>query len=70
MCAGRAADASRTCPATGAGATVDGHRVAVGNQRLMDREGSTSGRSPRGERSSPKAGRTVVIVAIEGRAAG
>ena len=30
---------SRTCPATARIATVDGHRVAVGNRRLMEREG-------------------------------
>jgi P-type Cu2+ transporter len=56
-------------PGHGALATVDGHRVAVGNGRLMEREhvdmGALSGR--RDELAA--GGQTVVHVAVDGRAA-
>ncbi len=54
----------------GALATVDGHRLAVGNTRLLEREHvSLDGL---GERAATFAetGRTVVHVAVDGRAAG
>ncbi len=57
-------------PGYGAAAQVDGHRVAVGNRRLMDTEDTRLGEL--GERRDELAagGRTAVIVAIDGRAAG
>jgi Cu2+-exporting ATPase len=57
-------------PGHGAVATVDGHRVAVGNLRLMAREGVQAGEL--GERGDVLAagGRTAVLVAVDGRAAG
>ena len=57
-------------PGHGAIATVDGHRVAVGNRRLMDREKVELGAlaDPLSRMSSD--GRTVVIAAVDGKAAG
>jgi Cu2+-exporting ATPase len=56
-------------PGQGAVATVDGHRVAVGNPRLMERERiGLDGLGARREQMSAE-GRTVVMVAIDGRAA-
>jgi Cu2+-exporting ATPase len=56
-------------PGHGALASVNGHRVAVGNQRLMAREkiglGGLDGK--RNEMASE--GRTVVVIAVDGRAA-
>jgi Cu2+-exporting ATPase len=56
-------------PGHGALASVDGHRVAVGNARLMAREGI--GLDGLESKRSPMAaeGRTVVVVAVDGRAA-
>ena len=57
-------------PGHGAVATVDGHRVAIGNRRLMDAEGvSLDGLGPRRDRLAAN-GRTAVIVAVDGRAVG
>jgi P-type Cu2+ transporter len=55
-------------PGHGALASVDGHRVAVGNARLMAREriGLDGLDSKRDEMASE--GRTVVVVAVDGRA--
>jgi P-type Cu2+ transporter len=54
----------------GAVATVDGHRVAIGNRRLMDAEGvSLDGVGPRRDQLAAN-GRTAVIVAVDGRAVG
>src|SRR5262245_24021462 len=54
----------------GAVATVDGHRVAIGNRLLMEAEGiSLDGLGPRRDQLAAS-GRTVVIVAVDGRAAG
>jgi Cu2+-exporting ATPase len=56
-------------PGHGAVATVDGHRVAVGNARLMKRE-KVSLDGLAGERDDMATeGRTVVVVAVDGRAA-
>jgi Cu2+-exporting ATPase len=56
-------------PGHGTVATVDGHRVAVGNARLMERErvGLEGLESKRTAMASE--GRTVVVVAVGGRAA-
>jgi Cu2+-exporting ATPase len=52
----------------GARATVDGHRVAVGNTRLMELEGvSLGGLEARREEGAAE-GRTAVIVAVDGKA--
>jgi Cu2+-exporting ATPase len=53
-------------PGHGAVATVDGHRLAVGNQRLMEREKIALGPL---ERMSLE-GRSVVIVGVDGQAGG
>jgi len=54
----------------GAVATVDGHRVAIGNRRLMDAEGiSLHGLGPRRDELAAS-GRTAVIVGVDGRATG
>ena len=57
-------------PGQGAVASVEGRRVAVGNLRLMQREGVQLG--PLGARRLELAagGRTVVVAAVDGRAAG
>jgi P-type Cu2+ transporter len=57
-------------PGHGAVATVDGHRVAVGNTRLLERE-EVNLNGLREDLSRLSAtGRTVVTVAIDGKAAG
>jgi P-type Cu2+ transporter len=56
-------------PGHGALATVDGHRMAVGNARLMERENISLG-DLAGKRDAMAAeGRTVVVVAVDRRAA-
>jgi Cu2+-exporting ATPase len=57
-------------PGHGAIATVDGRKLAVGNQRLMEREKIALG--PLGEalKRMSLEGRTVVIVGVDGQAAG
>ncbi|HTE67112.1 MAG TPA: heavy metal translocating P-type ATPase [Candidatus Binatia bacterium] len=54
----------------GAVADVDGHRVAIGNRRLMDAEGlALDGLGPRRDKLA-EGGRTAVVVGVDGRAAG
>jgi Cu2+-exporting ATPase len=54
----------------GAVGDVDGHRVAIGNRRLMDAEAvSLDGLGPRRDELA-EGGRTAVVVGIDGRAAG
>jgi Cu2+-exporting ATPase len=57
-------------PGHGAVATVGGRRLAVGNPRLMAREGVPLGalEARRGELAAE--GKTVVCVAVDGRAVG
>src|SRR5215467_10721059 len=63
------AEGFENVPGYGALAQVDGRKVAVGNTRLMDREGIELGAlASRGEEMT-SAGRTVVWVAVDGRAA-
>jgi Cu2+-exporting ATPase len=57
-------------PGHGAIAIVDGHRVVVGNRRLMDREGVDLGGLAAQRDEFAARGRTAVLVAIDGRAAG
>ena len=54
----------------GAIARVDGHRVAVGNLRLMQREGVDLGSLATRRDELAASGRTVVLVAIDGQGAG
>jgi P-type Cu2+ transporter len=74
--AGAAAKAVRSVtdfenvPGHGAVATVDGHLVAVGNLRLMEREGlSLDGLAAKAAQLSAE-GRTVVVVAVDRKPAG
>src|SRR5215468_98363 len=55
-------------PGHGALAQVDGRGVAVGNTRLMDREGIDLGALSARREEMASAGRTVVWVAVDGRA--
>jgi len=64
------ADGFDSVPGHGALATVDGRRVVVGNRRLMDREGIALGPLAERRQQLTEGGRTAVIVAIDGRAAG
>jgi P-type Cu2+ transporter len=64
-----AVEAFEAVPGHGALATVEGHRLAIGNQRLLDREHvSLDGLGARVEELTGD-GRTAVQVAIDGRAA-
>jgi Cu2+-exporting ATPase len=66
----RRADDFDSVPGHGALATVDGHRVAVGNRRLMEREGVELGSLGDRRQELAEGGRTAVIVAVDGRAVG
>ncbi|KAF5990638.1 cation-translocating P-type ATPase [Streptomyces sp. WAC00263] len=57
-------------PGHGAVADVDGHRVVVGNRRLAEREGIALGDLAEQRETLAATGRTVVIAAVDGRAAG
>jgi len=64
-----AATGFENVPGHGAVATVDGRRVAVGNRRLMERDGvDLAGLAARRDELA-NGGRTAVAVAIDGRAA-
>jgi Cu2+-exporting ATPase len=65
-----AATAFRNVPGHGAQAEVDGQRVLVGNRRLMTAEGIDLGDLGRRRDELAAAGRTAVLVAVDGRAAG
>ncbi|MFJ9943301.1 heavy metal translocating P-type ATPase [Streptomyces erythrochromogenes] len=56
-------------PGHGATAVVDGHRVAVGNHRLIEREGVDLGPLSGRREQLVATGRTVVIAAVDGRLA-
>ena len=60
----------RNVPGHGAAAEVGGRRVAVGNRRLMAREGVGLGALAARRDELAAAGRTAVLVAVDGRAAG
>ncbi|WP_315092814.1 heavy metal translocating P-type ATPase [uncultured Cellulomonas sp.] len=64
------ADDFRNVPGHGAGATVNGHRVLVGNQRLMSAEGVTLGDLSTRRDALAQSGRTAVLVAVDGRLVG
>ncbi len=57
-------------PGHGATATVDGRRVAVGNRRLMEREGADLGDLAGRRDELAATGRTTVLVAVDGHPAG
>jgi Cu2+-exporting ATPase len=57
-------------PGHGAIATVDGHRVSVGNGRLMEREKINLNGLVEKRDEMATAGQTVVIVAVDGHASG
>jgi Cu2+-exporting ATPase len=72
--AGRGIDPTRperfeNVPGHGALAAVEGHRVAVGNVRLMDREGIDLGPLAARRDELAAGGRTVVAVGVDGAAA-
>ncbi len=64
------AGAFDSVPGHGAIATVDGRHVAVGNRRLMERQKVDIASLADRRQQLAENGRTVVIVAIDGRAAG
>ena len=65
-----AAAAFRNIPGHGAQSQVDGRRVLVGNRRLMTTQGIELGDLGRRRDELAAAGRTAVLVAVDGRAAG
>lgn len=66
----RVATGFRNVPGHGATATVDGHRVLVGNRRLLAAEGVEPGGLAVRRDELAAAGRTAVLVAVDGRVAG
>jgi len=60
----------RGIPGHGAGAQVEGRRVLVGNRRLMDSEQVALGELGERRDQLAAAGRTAVLVAVDGRAVG
>ncbi len=64
-----AVEAFENVPGHGALATVDGRRVAVGNGRLMEREHVQLGELGARRDALAADGHTVVLVAVDGRAA-
>ncbi|WP_280339340.1 heavy metal translocating P-type ATPase [Nocardia neocaledoniensis] len=59
----------RNVPGRGASATVDGHRVLVGNRGLLDEEQVALGDLARHRDELAAAGHTAVLVAVDGAAA-
>jgi Cu2+-exporting ATPase len=66
----RAANSFENVPGHGAIAQVDGHRVVVGNLRLMDREGIELGALATKRNELSSGGQTAVMVAVDGKASG
>jgi Cu2+-exporting ATPase len=64
------AEAFENVPGHGALAKVDGRQVAVGNRRLMEREGVDMGSFEGRRQELASAGKTAVVAAVDGRAAG
>jgi Cu2+-exporting ATPase len=63
------AEGFENVPGHGALAKVDGHQVAVGNLRLMEREGIDMGALEERRRELAAGGKTAVVAAVDGRAA-
>jgi Cu2+-exporting ATPase len=66
----RQANKFENVPGHGAKAEVDGHRVVVGNRRLMEAEGIDLGVLGARREELAAGGRTAVLAAVDGRAAG
>ena len=64
------ATAFRNVPGHGAGATVQGRQVFVGNRKLMAAEGIDIGPVAEQREELASTGRTAVLVAVDGKAAG
>ncbi len=64
------AESFESVPGHGATATVEGRRIVVGNTRLLDREGVDLGELADRQQALAEGGRTAVIVAVDGHAAG
>ena len=64
------AEAFESVPGHGAIATVNGRRIAVGNRRLIEREKIDLGPLADRRQQLAETGRTVVVVAVDGRAVG
>ncbi|MCH1882842.1 heavy metal translocating P-type ATPase [Agrococcus sp. ARC_14] len=65
-----AATAFLNVPGHGAGATVDGRKVFVGNRKLMVAEGIDMAPVDEEREALASTGRTAVLVAVDGKAAG
>ena len=65
-----AAEEFENVPGHGAVARVEGRAVAIGNRRLMDQRGVELGALAKRREELAAGGRTAVIVAIDGKAAG
>src|SRR6266496_4371820 len=65
-----AAEGFENVPGHGAVATVDSRRIAVGNLRLLQRDGVELGSLGARRQELAAGGRTVVVAAVDGRAAG
>ncbi|WP_206447737.1 heavy metal translocating P-type ATPase [Agrococcus sp. KRD186] len=65
-----AATAFRNVPGHGAGATVHGRKVFVGNRKLMVAEGIDLAPVDEERKALASTGRTAVLVAVDGKAAG
>jgi Cu2+-exporting ATPase len=63
-----AAHGFENVPGQGARATVDGHRVVVGNRRLLDRDGIDPGDLGAARDQLAATGHTAVLVDVDGRA--
>jgi P-type Cu2+ transporter len=63
-------EAFENVPGHGARARVEGRSVVVGNRRLMDREGVALGALDERQKALAAGGRTAVLIAVDGRAAG
>ncbi|RWZ78742.1 MAG: copper-translocating P-type ATPase [Candidatus Microsaccharimonas sossegonensis] len=64
------ATAFRNVPGHGAGATVDGHKVFIGNRKLMTAEGINIDPVSKKREELSSTGRTTVLVAVDGEAVG
>ncbi|MFD4191932.1 heavy metal translocating P-type ATPase [Amycolatopsis thermoflava] len=65
-----AAERFENVPGHGAIAQVDGHRVVVGNRRLLEREGVARGSLAARRDQLAAGGRTAIVAAVDGVAAG
>lgn len=57
-------------PGLGLRADVDGHRVLIGNHKLLERDELGAGDLPKAAEDLAAAGKTAMFVAVDGRAAG